>query len=185
MDILEEQPAPVATHPANPGNSIRVEPATDPGLGRIWILTAIQTLPRPIDEVFPFFADAFNLEKLTPSFLRFHVVTPRPIAMRSGCEINYKLRVRGVPIRWKTFILDWDPPHRFVDNQERGPYALWHHTHSFTPSEDGQSTICKDTVLYRPKGWVLAPLINKVFVQRDVKNIFEYRFKQLESVFLQ
>ncbi len=166
-----------------PSPDISVHAEHDPGLGRVWVLHATQTLPRPVEEVFPFFADAYNLEKLTPSFLKFNVLTPRPIAMRSGCEIMYKLKVRGIPIKWKTTILDWDPPRQFVDNQDSGPYALWHHTHTFEPTEDGRGTICTDTVRYKPKGWVLAPLVNRFFVQRDVVNIFRYRFKMLEEIF--
>lgn len=153
------------------------------GMGRVWRLTAVQTLPRPVDEVFAFFADAHNLEELTPDFLRFQVLTPAPIEMRTGCEIKYRLRVRGIPIRWKTTIVEWDPPRGFIDNQDSGPYALWHHTHSFTPTAGGRATICKDTVLYKPRGWILAPIVNRYFVQRDVVSIFRYRFKKLEEIF--
>tara|TARA_R100000687_G_scaffold83278_1_gene85420 strand:+ start:1260 stop:1823 length:564 start_codon:yes stop_codon:yes gene_type:complete len=164
-------------------NDITVTPAQDPTLGRIWQLRAVQVLPQPRESVFPFFANAHNLEKLTPSFLKFQVLTPKPIEMKSGAEIRYQLKVRGIPIKWKTSILDWDPPHQFVDNQDTGPYALWHHTHTFEPTEDGTGTICTDTVRYRPRGWVLAPLVNRFFVQRDVVNIFRYRFKKLEEIF--
>ncbi len=164
-------------------NDITVVPDTDPKHGRIWRLTAVQHLSRPLDEVFPFFADAHNLEELTPKFLKFNVLTPKPIAMKSGTEIRYKLKVRGVPIKWKTSILDWDPPHQFVDNQDSGPYALWHHTHTFKPTEDGTGTICTDTVRYRPAGWILASIVNKLLVQRDVVNIFRYRFQRLDEIF--
>lgn len=183
MDIVQEQPTPVAHDSTHRENSIRVRPATDPKLGRVWVITAVQTLPRPIAEVFPFFADAFNLEKLTPPFLNFRVLTPKPIDIRTGCIIDYTLRVHRVPLGWKTEILDWDPPRRFIDNQSRGPYTLWHHTHTFEPSPDGTSTVCTDTVRYRPKGWLLAPLINKLFVQKDVENIFRYRFEKLSEIF--
>jgi ligand-binding SRPBCC domain-containing protein len=165
--------------------SIFIKQDRDPKLGRIWVLRASQTLPRPVDEVFPFFADAHNLEKLTPSFLKFNVLTPRPIDMQSGTQIRYKLKVRGLPIYWKTTILDWDPPRQFVDTQDSGPYALWHHTHIFEPTKDGSATVCTDTVRYKPKGWFLAGLINKFFVQRDVENIFRYRFDQLDKIFSQ
>lgn len=164
-------------------NDITVIPDTDPKLGRIWRLTATQHLSRPLDEVFPFFADAHNLEELTPRFLKFHVLTPKPIDMKSGAIIRYRLKVRGIPIKWKTSILDWDPPHQFVDNQDSGPYALWHHTHTFTPTEDGTGTICTDVVRYRPAGWILAPIVNKLLVQKDVVNIFRYRFQRLDEIF--
>lgn len=166
-----------------PANSITITPDTHPKHGNIWRINATQTLPRPIEEVFPFFTDAFNLERLTPSFLGFKVLTPKPIKMQSGTVINYTLKIHHIPIRWKTTIQNWDPPHTFVDNQDKGPYTLWHHTHTFTPTDDGNSTLCEDTVLYKPKGWILAPIVNKLFVQRDVKNIFEFRFQQLEAIF--
>ena len=166
-----------------PPASISINPDTHPTLGKIWRITATQILPRPVDEVFPFFSDAFNLERLTPSFLGFKVLTPKPIDLKSGTVIDYTLKVHHIPIRWKTTIQDWNPPHAFVDNQDQGPYTLWHHTHSFTPADEGNSTLCTDTVLYKPKGWILAPIINKFFVQRDVRNIFEYRFKKLDEIF--
>ncbi len=146
-----------------------------------WHVRAEQVLTAPRDEVFPFFADAHNLEKLTPGFLNFHVVTPAPIDMHDGALIDYKLRVRGVPIRWRTEILDWSPPHHFVDVQLKGPYALWHHTHTF---EDlGGQTRCTDLVRYRPPGGPLAPLVNAIAVRRDVQNIFRYRMQALEQLF--
>jgi len=164
-------------------NNITITPESNPSFGRIWKISATQRLERPLEEVFPFFADAYNLEKLTPGFLNFKVLTPKPIQMSSGCEIKYTLKIHNIPIKWKTTILDWDPPHQFVDNQDSGPYSLWHHTHSFESINNGDATLCKDTVLYKPKGWILAPLINKYFVQRDVTNIFNYRFKKLEEIF--
>lgn len=171
---------------ALPPDDIHVAAHRDPAyprLGLIFRLNAVQTLPRPVEEVFPFFANAHHLESITPEFLRFRVLTPAPIDMRAGTEIRYKLKVRGFPISWRATILDWDPPHRFIDNQDAGPYALWRHTHSFTPAAGGRATICKDEVLYKPKGWLLAPLINRLVVQRDIITIFRHRFKKLEERF--
>lgn len=145
-----------------------------------WIVQAEQMLPRPVDEVFPFFADAYNLETITPDFLKFHVVTPRPIDMREGALIDYKLKVRGLPIRWRTRIEAWDPPHRFVDVQLKGPYRKWHHTHSFEPTPDG-GTLVRDVVRYRPIG---GAIVNKLFVQRDVVGIFEHRQRVLAERFM-
>lgn len=164
-------------------DTVRITPTTEPGMGRVWQVEAVQELDHPVEAVFPFFADAHNLEELTPSMLGFEVLTPAPIAMGSGCLIDYRLRVRGIPIRWRTEILDWDPPRGFVDTQLRGPYRLWHHTHRFEPIDEGRRTRCTDIVRYRPRGWVLAPLVNRLFVQRDVEQIFRYRFEQLERIF--
>lgn len=89
-------------------------------------------LPRSINEIFAFFSDAQNLEELTPSSLQFHILTPPPIHIRQGTEIDYRLKIRGIPIRWRSKISVWDPPHRFVDEQLRGPYRVWIHEHRFT-----------------------------------------------------
>ena len=146
--------------------------------GRTFRMEAELWLPRPIDEIFPFFADARNLEKLTPRFLNFHVLTPAPIPMRTGQIIDYKLRVRGFPIRWKTRIAAWEPPHRFLDEQLKGPYRLWVHEHTFEEKDGG--TLCRDAVDYAVPGGVL---IHKLLVRRDVENIFKFRTERLQELF--
>jgi ligand-binding SRPBCC domain-containing protein len=135
-------------------------------------------LPRPLAEIFPFFADAGNLEKITPPWLNFHVLTPQPIAMRPGALIDYQIKVHGFPIRWRTEIVTWEPPHRFVDVQLKGPYRLWHHTHTFTEKDGG--TLCTDDVRYWPRG---GRIINALFVRRDVATIFAYRRQRLSEIF--
>lgn len=135
-------------------------------------------LARPPAEVFPFFAEARNLEAITPPWLKFEVLTPAPIAMRPGMLIDYRIRVHGIPIRWRTEIAEWQPPHRFVDVQLRGPYHLWHHTHTFEESDGG--TRCGDHVRYRPRG---GALIHWLFVRRDLKRIFQYRQQRLNQLF--
>ena len=134
-------------------------------------------LPRPRHEVFPFFADARNLEPLTPPWLKFEVLTPAPIAMRPGTLIDYRIRVHGLPIRWRTEIAEWQPPHQFVDVQLRGPYTLWRHTHTFLERDGG--TLCLDCVRYRPRG---GALINWLFVRRDVERIFQYRQQRMQAL---
>ena len=135
-------------------------------------------LPRPRAEVFPFFAEARNLEAITPPWLRFEVLTPAPIAMRAGALIDYRIRLYGLPIRWRTEIAEWDPPCGFVDVQLRGPYTLWHHTHTFEERDGG--TVCGDRVRYRPRG---GALLHRLFVRRDVERIFAYRQQRLREVF--
>lgn len=143
-----------------------------------YTLTRELWLPRPRDEVFPFFAEARNLEVLTPSWLQFEVLTPAPIEMRPGTLIDYRIRVHGVPIRWRTEIAEWRPPRRFVDVQVRGPYILWHHTHTFEERDGG--TLCRDLVRYYPRG---GALVNWLFVRRDVERIFAYRARRMTELF--
>jgi ligand-binding SRPBCC domain-containing protein len=135
-------------------------------------------LPRPRPEVFEFFADAFNLEKITPPWLQFHVVTAAPIRMQEGAEIEYRLKIRGIPMRWRSRITVWDPPRRFVDEQLRGPYRLWRHEHLFIEGSGGTS--CEDHVEYAPLG---GALINKLMVARDVRQIFAYRSECLREMY--
>ena len=94
-------------------------------------------LPRPLGEVFSFFADAGNLELLTPPQLNFNILTPRPLEMRVGLLIDYRLRVRGIPLRWQSEITAWEPPPRFVDEERLGPYRLWQHEHLFEERDGG------------------------------------------------
>lgn len=138
-------------------------------------------VPRPPAQVFPFFAAAENLERLTPAWLSFRILTPLPIAMQEGTLIDYRIGVRGLPLRWRTRIARWEPPHAFVDEQLSGPYTLWHHTHTFTPSDGG--TVLGDEVLLRPKGGPLAPLVMALFVRRDVDRIFRFRARVMAELF--
>ena len=135
-------------------------------------------LPRPRAEVFAFFADARNLESLTPPWLNFKILTPAPIPMRPGTRIDYRLRVHGLPLRWQSEITVWDPPHKFADEQRRGPYRRWVHTHTFEESRGG--TRCGDRVEYAVLG---GGLVNRLFVKRDVERIFQYRQEVLEQRF--
>ncbi len=135
-------------------------------------------LPRPLPEIWDFFSAARNLEEITPPWLKFEVLTPEPIVMRTGLLIDYRIRLHGIPIRWRTEIVDWQPPHRFVDMQLSGPYRLWHHTHTFTERDGG--TFCTDDVQYQPIG---GALMARLFVQRDVEAIFDYRAEVLQRKF--
>ena len=141
-----------------------------------------QWLPRPRAEVFAFFSDAANLQRITPDFLQFRLLTPQPIQMRQGALIDYRLRLRGVPIRWRTEITEWEPPMRFADIQLRGPYAEWTHTHTFDEEEGG--TLVRDAVRYRLWGpGVVTRVIDKILVAPDTKRIFEFRHEALEEIF--
>lgn len=141
-------------------------------------LTGVTQIPRPREEVFAFFADARNLQTLTPPWLHFQIKTPGEIRMASGTLIDYRLRVRGFPIAWQTLIDAWDPPHRFSDHQLRGPYRWWEHEHRFEEHEGG--TRMTDTVDYGiPLGFILHPLL----IRRDLQSIFAYREEMMRRIF--
>lgn len=131
----------------------------------------------PRAEVFRFFSDATNLQAITPPWLHFQVLTPSPIDIREGAAIDYRLRVHGLPIRWRSEITRWDPPIAFVDEQRRGPYKRWVHTHTFT--EDRGGTLVGDAVDYD----VPLAFIAGWFVAADVRRIFAYRRQALASIF--
>jgi len=135
-------------------------------------------LPLPPEELFSFFADAVNLDALTPPWLNFHIATPPPIAMREGALIDYRLRVHGIPLRWRTRINAWQPPNRFVDEQIRGPYRRWIHEHTFEARDGG--TLARDVVCYAVPFDFIA---HRWLVRPDVERIFQYRSEALKQRF--
>ena len=150
---------------------------------KVRVLEREQVLAAPPERVFPFFADARNLEAITPPLLRFRVVTPEPIAMGRGTRLRYRLRLHGVPIGWDTVIADWTPPRRFVDVQVRGPYALWHHTHAFAPAPGG-GTLMRDVVRYAIGYGPFGELAHRAFVAGDLRRIFDFRAAAVADAFV-
>lgn len=148
---------------------------------KTYTLAFAQQVPRPLPEVFAFFSHAENLEVLTPPWLNFKIldVTPQPI--QQGTLINYSLRVHGIPLRWTSEIMEWEPPHRFVDLQLRGPYKLWRHEHRFE-ARDGGALISDTISLALPLG-VLGRLAYKIKVRSDVHEIFAFREKKIRTLF--
>ena len=140
-------------------------------------LTSTLALQQPIDLVFSFFSDAHNLEKLTPSWLKFRVLTPAPIPIERGTTIDYRLRIHGVPIRWTSEINVWEPPHVFTDRQLRGPYRRWEHEHTF--DENGNGTLVGDRVGFEVPGGRLPGRL----ASTDVRRIFAYRRERLSELF--
>lgn len=122
-----------------------------------------------------FFSRAENLPRITPAWMRFSIRTPSPIHIQQDSILDYTIRWMGIPIGWRTRIIDWSPPRQFIDLQLRGPYALWHHQHTFTPSDEG--TICTDRVLYKVPVPVVGRVMNALVVQRQLTGIFEFRRK--------
>jgi ligand-binding SRPBCC domain-containing protein len=148
----------------------------------VHVLRREQRLPGPPEAVFPFFADARNLEAITPPLLRFRLLTPEPIAMGAGTFLQYALRIRGVPVRWDTLIQEWEPPHRFVDVQVRGPYRLWHHTHELLPLDDGTATLMRDTVRYAMPLGLVGEVARRAVVTRDLDAIFAFRAERVPAL---
>ncbi len=138
-----------------------------------------QTLDRPIDEVFSFFADARNLPLLIPDWITFNMVTPGPVVMARGTQIDYAVRLHGIPFAWQSEITAWEPPHLFVDEQRRGPYRWWIHTHTFEEDRAG-GTIVRDVVRYGVPG---GRLVHKLLVAPDLRRIFSHRRRQLQEIF--
>jgi len=139
----------------------------------VYVLRERQEVARPLDEVFEVFSRPENLEALTPDELRFRILTPKPVEMRAGTLIDYELRLSGVPIRWRTLITTCEPPHRFVDEQLKGPYALWHHRHTFTAVDGG--TAIEDEVHYALPFGPLGRIAHALYVRRSLRRIFAFR----------
>ena len=139
---------------------------------KLHTLSREQFIDRPPAEVFPFFADSHNLEAITPPLLGFRVVSERPIEMRVGALIQYRLRLRGLSLDWLTRIDEWEPGARFVDSQLAGPYRLWHHTHTF--ERQGGGTLMRDVVRYALPAWPLGELAAPL-VRRELAAIFDFR----------
>ena len=143
-------------------------------------LKRVQRIPQPLETVFSFFADAGNLERITPPFLHFRIVTPLPVTMQAGACIEYHLRLIGFPIQWTTRIEDYAPPHRFVDSQLFGPYKKWVHLHEFSASGDG--TRMQDVVDYEIPYGITGALAQKLFVARMLERIFDYRREAITAL---
>lgn len=140
-----------------------------------------QYLPAPMEKVFAFFSDVRNLERLTPPWLGFQVLTPGRIEMKADARIDFVIRLAGFPLRWRTRITEWTPGVRFVDDQERGPYALWHHEHLFEPV--GGGVLMSDRVRYRLPLGPLGRAIHTLAVRGSVAAIFDYRFDRIREFF--
>ena len=145
------------------------------------ILVREQLVARPRGEVFSFFSDAANLERITPPFLRFRITTPQPLAITTGSLIDYRLSLFGVPFRWRTLIESFEPERRFIDRQLKGPYSLWRHTHEFEDAAGG--TLMIDRVEYVVPFGPLGALARALFVRRMLDGIFDFRASTIAAHF--
>ena len=160
--------------PASPGCGLSVTIARR---GAGYLLHSRQWVSAAPEECFEFFADARNLETLTPAFLRFRIVSPLPIEMRAGARIEYRLSLGGIPLHWLTRIEDWQPGRTFTDVQLRGPYAEWIHVHRFEPGDTG--TWITDEVRYRLPFAPVSSFAHELFVKPRLVAIFEYRSRAM------
>lgn len=135
-------------------------------------------LRHPREQVFEFFSRAENLELLTPAWLHFNILTPPPIEIGLGTRISYRIRIRGMPVRWVSEITEWSPPHVFEDTQIRGPYRKWVHRHVFEETPEG--TLVHDEVSYRVPG---GALVNRMLVAGELRRIFDYRRAKMLEFF--
>lgn len=143
-----------------------------------YCLTSQFRLPVARPKLFEFFSDAFQLEQITPPWLNFRVLTPGPITIKPGTLIDYQLKLRRIPIRWRTEISTWDPPYSFTDRQLKGPYHLWNHHHTFEAKDN--ETVIHDRVLYRVPG---GAIIHRLFVKSELRKIFSFRQSRLMELF--
>ena len=149
-------------------------------MSHTYILERTQLIRRPLDEVYEFFGDAGNLEAITPEFLNFQILTPRPIPMQPGTLIDYRIRLLGIPLKWRTQIETWEPPRRFTDVQLTGPYKLWHHTHDFSAVPEG--TLMTDRVRYQMPAGPLGRIVHALWTRQTLDRIFDYRFEKIEEL---
>ena len=148
---------------------------------KLYTLESNQFINKPIEEVFQFFSKPENLSVITPAKLGFKILSPTPIKMEVGRLIDYNIYLMGIPIHWRTLITDYEPPNMFVDQQIKGPYAMWHHTHTFHKVKGGVEI--KDRVVYSIPFGFLGRLLNYLWIKRDLNNIFLHRKKVIDKLF--
>lgn len=155
-------------------------------MSRVRKLRFVTVLPGKLEEVFNFFADAENLGEITPPWLHFTICSPRPIEMDVGTLIDYRIRLRGVPMKWRTRIAAWEPCQRFIDEQMNGPYSLWRHEHVFEEVTDSSGRVhvrMTDDVEYALPMGLLGELAQRLFVGRDLERIFMFRTRRIQEIF--
>ena len=147
----------------------------------MYTLKRIIRIPGSLDDVFAFFNRPENLDKVTPAFLGFTILTPSPLKLHNGAVFDYQVRLMGLPMRWTSVITNYEPPHQFVDIQLKGPYAFWHHKHSFEPKEDGVDVI--DEVHYEVGYSLLGGVLHSLVIKHQLNMIFSHREKVMRTLF--
>lgn len=145
-----------------------------------FVLERRQRVPLPLERTFAFFAEPGNLARITPSWLGFRIVTPPPLVMAEGLRLDYRVRVLGIPVRWRSLISVYEPPHVFRDVQLSGPYRRWEHTHTFRAADGG--TVVEDRVVYELPLGPLGAVVHAVLIRRQLDAIFDYRRDRITAL---
>ena len=149
---------------------------------KLYTLKREQKISKNIDDVFGFFSKPENLSIITPSKMKFKILTPSPIEMKEGALIDYTVNIFGFPIRWRTLITDYKPTNMFVDQQLKGPYSMWHHTHLFERLND-EETLIKDIVIYAVPFGIIGKLVHSLYIKSDLNAIFDFRSRKIREIF--
>ncbi len=148
---------------------------------KVYKLEFKQIVNKDIDTVFSFFSKPENLSSITPKRLDFNILTPQPILMKEGQLIDYTIRILGIKIRWRTIITEFINNKMFIDQQLKGPYSMWHHTHTFNEIDAGVEII--DKICYAVPFGLIGQIINYFFIKNDLKRIFKYRYEVINEFF--
>ena len=149
---------------------------------KVYTIKKEQIISRNILEVFDFFSKPENLSIITPPKMNFNILTPSPIEMKEGALIDYTVKILKFPIRWRTLITKYDPPSIFVDQQLKGPYSIWHHTHKFKKIDDNE-TLIEDIIAYAVPFGFIGRIMHSIYIKRDLNKIFAYRAKKIKEIF--
>ena len=148
---------------------------------KIYKKSVTQFIDKPLDVVFSFFAKPENLRRITPSTLDFQILTPTPISMVEGTVIDYNIKVMGIRVHWRTLITSYNPPTQFVDEQTKGPYLLWIHTHTFKIKDEGVEI--HDCIEYSIPLGLLGRFVHFLWIKRKLDQIFDFRRRKIEEIF--
>ena len=149
---------------------------------KLYTLKREQKISKNIEDVFKFFSKPENLSIITPGKMKFKILTPSPIEMKEGALIDYTVNIFGFPIRWRTLITDYKPSYMFVDQQLKGPYSMWHHTHLFERLND-EETLIKDIVIYAVPFGIIGKLTHSLYIKADLDAIFDFRSQKIREIF--
>lgn len=133
---------------------------------------------RPRAEVFAALSDASVLQQLTPPWVRYRIITPMPVEMRKGAIFDYAMRIRCLPVKWRTEITEWSPPELFADTQRRGPFREWRDRHLFSEIDEG-TTLVENDISYRVPG---GRFVHRLFVRRDLLQVYRYEQRMMHNL---